>query len=62
MTLKCTKHLLILASTIIGCISISEFDSLVDSPTGISSFVGRPSSSATAIKFFAITAEIKENN
>ena len=37
MTLNYTKHFIILASTITGCISISAFDSLLGIPIGITS-------------------------
>ena len=37
-TLNYLGHVLILASTIIGCISISTFSSLSGIPTGITSF------------------------
>ena len=36
-TLNYTEHCLILASTITGCISISDFASLIGIPTGITS-------------------------
>ena len=49
------EHLLILASTIIGCISISAFASLVCVPVGIVS-------SAVGIIICAITAGIKKYN
>ena len=47
------EHLLILASRISGCISISAFASLVYVPVGITS-------SAVGIKISAITAGIKK--
>ena len=50
--LNCIKHLLILASVLIGCVSISAFTSLVVIPIGIGS-------SAVGIKIFVITAVIK---
>ena len=37
--LNCTEHLLILVSTVNGCISISAFASLVGITVGIASFV-----------------------
>ena len=46
-------HLLILISTITGCISISTFASLVGIPIGITS-------SAAGLKIGAITAGIKK--
>ena len=54
----CTKlnyieHFLILASKITGCISISDFTSLLGIPIGITS-------SAIGLKLFAITAGIKK--
>ena len=45
-------HLLIVISTITGCVSISAFASLVRFPIGITSFSIR-------LKFFVITAGIK---
>ena len=51
--LNYVEHLLILASRITGCVSISAFSSLVCDPVGITSFaVGR--------KICAITAGIKK--
>ena len=47
--LNCVEHFLILSSTIAGCVSISEFFSLVCLPVGITR-------SAVQIKFFAIIA------
>ena len=47
------EHLLILASTVTGCISISAFSSIVCVSFGIFS-------SALGIKVYAITAEIKK--
>ena len=47
------EHLLILGSTITGCVSFSEFASLVSVPVGITS-------SAVGIKLCGITAGIKE--
>ena len=47
-------HLLILISTITGCVSISTFASLVGIPIGITS-------SATGLKIGAITAGIKKH-
>ena len=52
MSKKHNEHFLILASTITGCISISDFASLVGIPIGITS-------SAIGIKVFAITKAIK---
>ena len=49
------KHLLILASTVTGCISISSFPSLVCDPAGITS-------SAVGLKICATTAGIKKCN
>ena len=51
--LNYTEYLLILASTVTGCVSISAFASLVSIPVGI----GR---SAVAIKICVITVEIKK--
>ena len=45
--------MLILASTVPGCVSISAFPSLVCVPIGIAS-------SAVGLKIFAVTAEIKK--
>ena len=50
--LKYVKHLLILVSTVTGCVSISAFVSLVCVPMGIAS-------SAVGIKICAVTAGIK---
>ena len=47
------EHLLILVSTITGCVSISAFTSLVVVPVGITS-------SAVGIKMYATTAGIKK--
>ena len=52
-TLNCFEHLLILASTIPGCISFSAFTSLIGIPIGITSSVIR-------LKICAITAGIKK--
>ena len=52
MTLYYVKHLLILTSMITGCITFSEFDSLI----GISVVI---TSSAAAIKICLITAGTK---
>ena len=49
--LNYVEHLVILASTVAGCFSISAFASLVAIPVGIRS-------SAVGIKIFVITAEI----
>ena len=51
--LNYVEHLLILASTFTGCVSISAFASLVAIPVGISSF-------AVGVKICAITAGIKK--
>ena len=51
--LNYVEKLLILASTITSCVSISEFASLVCVPVGITS-------SAVGLKICAITAGIKE--
>ena len=55
MSLSYTEHLLILASTVTGCVSISDFTSLVRIPVVIAS-------SPAAIKNCVITAEIKKYN
>ena len=47
------KHVLILASTITGCLSISDFASLIGIPIGIRSSIVR-------LKLCAITAGIKK--
>ena len=47
------EHLLILISTVTGCVSISAFTSLIVVPVGITS-------SAVEIKVYAITAGIKK--
>ena len=52
-TLNYIKHFLILASTIIGCVSISAFAFLVGIPIGITS-------SAIGLKICAITAGIEK--
>ena len=52
-TLNYVEHLLILASTIIGRVSISAFVSLDGIPEGITS-------SAVGLKIFVITAGIKK--
>ena len=49
------EQLLILVSTVSGCVSVSAFASLVCVPVGITSF-------AVGIKICAITAEIKKYN
>ena len=51
--LNYVKHLLILASTVTGCVSISTFASLVCVPVGITS-------SAVGINIYATTAGIKK--
>ena len=53
MTLYYVKHLLILTSMITGCITFSEFDSLIGISVGITS-------SAAAIKICVITAGTKK--
>ena len=52
-TLNYIEHLLILASTIIACISISALASLIAIPIGITSY-------AIGLKICAITAGIKK--
>ena len=52
-TLNYIEHLLILASTIIACISISALASLIAIPIGITSYV-------IGLKICAITAGIKK--
>ena len=47
------EYLLILASTVTGCVSISTFASLVGIPIGIAS-------SAVGLKIFAIASGIKK--
>ena len=51
--LNYAEHLLNLASTFTGCVSISAFASLVGIPLGITS-------SVAGLKIFAITAGIKK--
>ena len=51
--LNYTEHSLILASTVIGCVSISAFSSLIGISIGIAS-------SATAIEICLIAAGIKK--
>ena len=51
--LNYVENLLVLASTVTGCVSISEFASLVPIPVGIMS-------SAVGIKICAIIARIKK--
>ena len=51
-TLNYVKHLLILASTVTGCVSVSAFASLVGIPIGTTS-------SAARIKNCVITVGIK---
>ena len=51
--LNYVEHLLILVSTVTGCVSISAFTSLVCVPVGITS-------SSVGIKICTITAGIKE--
>ena len=53
MYLNYVERLLILASTITGCVSVSAFASSVDIPVAITS-------SAVGINICAITAEIKK--
>ena len=50
---NCAEHLLIMASTVTGCVSISVFVSSICIPVGIAS-------SAAAIKICVITARIKK--
>ena len=52
-TLNYIKHILILASSVNGCVSISAFASLVHIPIGIAS-------SAMGLKICATFAEIKK--
>ena len=52
MYLNCVEHLLILASTVAGCVSISVFALLVYVPVGIAG-------SAVGINICAIIAGIK---
>ena len=52
-TLNYIEHILILASTMTGCISISTFASLIGIPTGITS-------SEIGLKIYAVTAGIKK--
>ena len=51
--LNYVEHLLILVSTVTGCVSVSAFASLVCVPVGISSF-------AVKIKMCTITVGIKK--
>ena len=51
--LNYTEHLLILVSTVTGCVSISDFDSLVGTSVGITS-------SAVGLKNCGITAGFKK--
>ena len=51
--LNCVEPLLILASTVTGCVSISAFTSLVAVPVGITS-------STVGLKICAFTAGIKK--
>ena len=51
--LNYVEHLLILVSTVTGCVSVSAFASLVCVPVGISSF-------AVGIKMCTITVGIKK--
>ena len=53
--LNYTEHLLILVSTVTGCVSISGFDSLVGTSVGITS-------SAVGLKNCGITAGFKKYN
>ena len=53
--LNYVEHLLILFSTVTGCVTISAFASLVAIPVGITS-------SAAGIKICAITAGIKKDS
>ena len=52
IVLNYTEHLLILISTVTGCVSISDFASLVGIPIGIMS-------STIGLKICVITAGIK---
>ena len=52
-TLNCIEHFLVWASTITGCISISDFASLLCIPVG-------NTSSATGLKICATAAGIKK--
>ena len=52
-TLNCIEHFLILASTIVGCISISAFASLISIPIRITS-------SAIGLNMCTINARIKK--
>ena len=54
-TLNCIEHVLILASTITGCISISAFAFLLGIPIGITS-------SPIGLEICAIAADIKKYN
>ena len=54
-TLNYIKYFLILVSTIIGCISISAFASLIGIPIGIKNWAKR-------LKSCAITAKMKKYN
>ena len=53
-TLNCNEHLIILASIVTGCISISTFGSLLGIPIGLTS-------SAIGLKICALTARIKKH-
>ena len=55
MALNLIEHLLILASVVTGCVSITTFVSLVDIPKGIVS-------STVGLKSCAITAGIEKYN
>ena len=52
--LKYTEHLLILAATVSGCVSVSALASLIGIPIGIASF-------ATTINITIIIAQIKKH-
>ena len=52
-TLNYIEHLLFLASTIAGCVSISLFASLFGTPLGITSY-------AIGLKVYVVTAGIKK--
>ena len=52
--LKYAEHLLILAATVSGCVSISALASLIGIPVGIASF-------ATTIKITIIIPQIKKH-
>ena len=53
ITLNDIEHIIVLASTVTGCITISDFSSSVGTPKGITS-------SEIGLKVCAITARIKK--